>query len=118
MPRHASLATGCRIVGLRLVGCDVRFVLSFGLLFPTHHLFLEIRHHALFLIRRVIDDFELTSPGYKILFEILIKGKYESFSEIPFIFRNRQFSSSKLNFLEYYLFAKQLYVFGIQKLRE
>jgi dolichol-phosphate mannosyltransferase len=71
-----------------------------------------------FLHRRVIDDFELTSPGYKILFEILIKGKYESFSEIPFIFRNRQFSSSKLNFLEYYLFAKQLYVFGIQKLRE
>ena len=39
-------------------------------------------------------------------------------SEIPFIFSNRQFSSSKLNFLEYYLFAKQLYVFGIQKLRE
>ena len=71
-----------------------------------------------FLHRRVIDDFELTSPGYKILFDILIKGKYESFSEIPFIFRNRQFSSSKLNFLEYYLFAKQLYVFGIQKLRE
>lgn len=71
-----------------------------------------------FLHRRVIDDFELTSPGYKILFEILIKGKYESFSEIPFIFRNRQFSSSKLNFLEYYLFAKQLYVFGIQKFRK
>ena len=71
-----------------------------------------------FLHRRVIADFELTSPGYKILFEILIKGDYRSFSEIPFVFRNRQFSSSKLNLLEYYLFAKQLYIFSIRKLRE
>ena len=71
-----------------------------------------------FLHRRVLDGFELTSPGYKILFEILIKGHYDSFEEIPFIFRNRQFSSSKLNILEYYLFAKQLYIFSIKKLRE
>ncbi len=71
-----------------------------------------------FLHRRVIDGFELNSPGYKILFEILINGEYDSFAEIPFVFRNRQFSSSKLNLLEYYLFAKQLYIFSIKKLSE
>lgn len=71
-----------------------------------------------FLHRRVIRNVELTSPGYKILFEILIKGNYECFSEIPFVFRNRQFSTSKLNVLEYYLFAKQLAVFSIRKLRD
>jgi dolichol-phosphate mannosyltransferase len=64
-----------------------------------------------FLHRRVLDGMALTSPGYKILLEILVKGKYERFMEVPFIFRNRQFSSSKLNWTEYYLFAKQLILF-------
>jgi len=64
-----------------------------------------------FLHRRVIKDMMLTSPGYKILLEILVKGRYESFMEVPFVFRNRQYSSSKLNWTEYYLFAKQLLTF-------
>lgn len=70
-----------------------------------------------FLHRRVIEDVELTSPGYKILLEILVKGKWSGYSEVPFIFRNREFSSSKLNMKEYYLFLKQLYVFSILNLR-
>lgn len=70
-----------------------------------------------FLHRRVIDGMELTSPGYKILLEILVKGRYTSFMEVPFIFRNRQFSSSKLNWTEYYLFAKQLVLFWLFKKR-
>ncbi|MDE2725752.1 MAG: polyprenol monophosphomannose synthase [Gemmatimonadota bacterium] len=64
-----------------------------------------------FLHRRVIKDMALTSPGYKILLEILVKGHYESFIEVPFVFRNRQYSSSKLNWTEYYLFLKQLLTF-------
>ena len=64
-----------------------------------------------FLHRRVIKDMVLTSPGYKILLEILVKGHYESFMEVPFVFRNRQHSSSKLNWTEYYLFLKQLLTF-------
>ena len=64
-----------------------------------------------FLHRRVIKDMVLTSPGYKILLEILVKGHYESFMEVPFVFRNRQYSSSKLNWTEYYLFMKQLLTF-------
>lgn len=70
-----------------------------------------------FLHRRVIEGVELTSPGYKILLEILVKGSWNSYTEVPFIFRNREFSSSKLNAKEYYLFLKQLYVFSILKLR-
>jgi len=68
-----------------------------------------------FLHREVLNDLTLTSHGYKILLEILIKGKYGSFSEIPFTFRNREYSTSKLNFEEYYLFAKQLLVFWLYK---
>jgi dolichol-phosphate mannosyltransferase len=70
-----------------------------------------------FLHRRVIDGLSLTSPGYKILLEILVKGQYTSFMEVPFVFRNRQFSSSKLNWTEYYLFAKQLLTFWFLKKR-
>lgn len=70
-----------------------------------------------FLHRRVIDGMALTSPGYKILLEILVKGHYNKFMEVPFIFRNRQFSSSKLNWTEYYLFAKQLLLFWLFKAR-
>ena len=68
-----------------------------------------------FLHREVLNDLTLTSHGYKILLEILIKGRYESFVEIPFTFRNREYSTSKLNFEEYCLFAKQLLVFWMYK---
>jgi dolichol-phosphate mannosyltransferase len=67
-----------------------------------------------FLHRSVIDGVQLTSPGFKILLEILVKGGYASTVEIPFIFRNREYSSSKLNFKEYRLFAKQLIVFALR----
>lgn len=65
-----------------------------------------------FLHRSVLQGVSLTSPGYKILFEILYKGNYSTVKEIPFRFRAREFSSSKLNSQEYLLFAKQLLVFS------
>lgn len=69
-----------------------------------------------FLHRKVIDgEFELTSGGYKILFEILVKGSYRSHCSKPFVFRNRQFSDSKLNLREHLLFAKQILVFGVSR---
>jgi dolichol-phosphate mannosyltransferase len=70
-----------------------------------------------FLRREVLGNMTLTSPGYKILLEILVKGSYRNFLEVPFVFRNRQFSSSKLNVKEYYLFSKQLLLFSLRKLR-
>ena len=68
-----------------------------------------------FLRREVLGNMTLTSPGYKILLEILVKGEYRNFLEVPFVFRNRQFSSSKLNVKEYYLFSKQLLLFSLRK---
>ena len=70
-----------------------------------------------FLRREVLGNMTLTSPGYKILLEILVKGTYRNFLEVPFVFRNRQFSSSKLNVKEYYLFSKQLLLFSLRKIR-
>ncbi len=69
-----------------------------------------------FVLRReVLNAFTLTSPGYKILLEILVKGKYKNIKEIPFVFRNRKYSRSKLNLKEYYLFSKQLFLFWLEK---
>ena len=71
-----------------------------------------------FCLRREVltDGFQLTSSGYKILLEILMKGEHSSQRSIPFIFRNRQFSSSKLNWKEHVLFLKQILVFSLQRL--
>jgi len=65
-----------------------------------------------FLHRSVLEGVSLTSPGYKILLEILVKGKYSKVKEIPFRFRAREFSASKLNSQEYFLFIKQLLIFS------
>ncbi len=68
-----------------------------------------------FLHRPVVDGLSLTSPGFKILLEILVKGAYASVIEIPFIFRDREYSSSKLNVKEHLLFAKQLLAFALRR---
>jgi dolichol-phosphate mannosyltransferase len=68
-----------------------------------------------FLRRSALEGVSLTSPGYKILLEILVKGKYSKVKEIPFRFRSREFSASKLNSQEYFLFIKQLLVFSWRK---
>ncbi|MFH1568414.1 MAG: polyprenol monophosphomannose synthase [Gemmatimonadota bacterium] len=69
-----------------------------------------------FLRREVLGELRLTSGGYKILLEILTKGRYERHMSVSFVFRNRQYSSSKLNWREHLLFLKQILVFGARKL--
>tara|TARA_B100001250_G_scaffold78246_1_gene64230 strand:- start:13113 stop:13844 length:732 start_codon:yes stop_codon:yes gene_type:complete len=69
-----------------------------------------------FLRRDCLGDLSLTSAGYKVLFEILVKGSVRNHFSIPFVFRNRQYSNSKLNVREYLLFAKQLLYFALYKL--
>ncbi|MEI8361145.1 MAG: polyprenol monophosphomannose synthase [bacterium] len=61
-----------------------------------------------FIKKSVLSGVVLDTKGYKILFEILVKGKWNKIKEIPFIFRMRKFSTSKLNYNEYWLFAKQV----------
>lgn len=69
-----------------------------------------------FFNRKVIEGVKLNTVGYKILLEILIKGNYQSVKELPYNFRIRKFSTSKLNKMEYYLFLKQLVIYSGLKL--
>ncbi len=54
-----------------------------------------------FLRRDVIDGVNLHCQGYKILLEILVKGKYQSYKELPIFFKKREADQSKLSWKEY-----------------
>lgn len=72
-----------------------------------------------FFVRRLVIDAMsdgLTSPGYKVLLEILMKGRWQTHMSIPYIFRDRRTSTSKLGMQEYLLFLKQIVWFSSQKL--
>ncbi len=60
------------------------------------------------LRRSVLTEIKPVSSGYKILFEILMQGEYKSIGELPFKFRIREHSQSKLNIKEHWLFIKQI----------
>ncbi len=72
-----------------------------------------------FIRRNVIEGIELSPIGYKIMLEILIKGKYDRIKEVSFTFRDRYKGESKLNgkeHLNYVQHLVRLYVFTIKKL--
>lgn len=69
-----------------------------------------------FLRRSVLEDVKLDTVGYKILLEILVKGNYQKVKEVPFCFRIRKFSTSKLDRKEYWLFLKQIFIYSWYKL--
>ncbi len=50
-----------------------------------------------FLRRKVVEDVALEPRGYKILLEILVKGKYKEVVEIPYLFADRKLGQSKLD---------------------
>lgn len=62
-----------------------------------------------FAVRRsVIEDVELDPQGYKILLEILGKGTYETVTEVPYVFQERERGESKLTADEYQNFLEHL----------
>lgn len=69
-----------------------------------------------FFRRSVIESIQLNTVGYKILLEILVKGNYKKVKEIPFQFRIRKFSTSKLDRKEYWLFLKQIFTYSLYKI--
>jgi len=69
-----------------------------------------------FVRRRSLEGLSLTSSGFKILLEILCKGRCRNHLSIPIVFRNREFSRSKLNWREHVLFMKQIVFFALRKL--
>jgi len=63
-----------------------------------------------FLIhKKVIDGVKLNPIGYKILLEILVKGKYKNFIEVPYIFRNRTVGNSKMSNIIIWQYLKHLW---------
>ncbi len=50
--------------------------------------------------RKVVENLELKTSGYKILLEILVKGSYNSLAEIPYTFVQRKRGKSKLTLKE------------------
>ena len=62
-----------------------------------------------FLLRRsVLAGIELAPRGYKILLEVLAKGKYRSVKEVPYIFEERKIGSSKLGPRQYFEYLLHL----------
>jgi len=63
-----------------------------------------------FMVKRnALDGIELKPKGYKILLEILAKGKNLKTVEVPFIFLTRERGSSKLNFRQQIEYLKHVY---------
>lgn len=72
-----------------------------------------------FIKRNVIEGIELSPIGYKIMLEILVKGRYDRIKEVPFTFMDRYKGESKLNgkeHLNYLHHLMRLYLFIIKRL--
>lgn len=65
----------------------------------------------------VVGGVALRTNGYKILFEILVKGIYRTAGECPYTFRMRRHSVSKLSFLEYLRFLAQVIEYRWYRMR-
>jgi len=62
-----------------------------------------------FMYRRdKIDEAELNPIGYKILLEILARGRFTQIVEVPYTFKKRQKGKSKLNWRIQIEFVKQV----------
>lgn len=61
------------------------------------------------LRKEVIENVELNPIGYKILLEILVKGRYKKIAEVPYVFQNRERGESKLNLKEYWSYLRHLF---------
>lgn len=62
-----------------------------------------------FMLRKeVLDGVEINPIGFKIGLEIFVKGNYEHFIEVPFIFKDRMHGESKLGKGEVFNYLKHL----------
>jgi dolichol-phosphate mannosyltransferase len=61
-----------------------------------------------FFKRTVIKNVVLKPAGYKILLEILVKGKYHKIKEVPFVFEKRYLGKSKLGIKVYLDYIRHL----------
>ncbi|MCD4703682.1 MAG: polyprenol monophosphomannose synthase [Methanosarcinaceae archaeon] len=67
--------------------------------------------------RSVVKDVVLRPRGYKIGLEILGKGNWSKYCEIPYVFQDREMGSSKLGKREIYEYILQLFDIFMYKIR-
>ncbi len=110
------------VIGSRYVkggGCEgwslTRRIISKGAIFLSH-LFLPRTRGiqdpmaGFFMLRRsVVQGAKLQPTGYKILLEILIEGKFNKVSEVPYMFKVREKGESKLKAKTQIDYLKHLY---------
>lgn len=93
-----------------------RKIISRGSIILAYLIFPKIRPikdplSGFFLIKRnVVDDVKLNPVGYKILLEILVRGKYGNVVEVPYVFQNRNAGKSNLNIKEQINYLQHLYL--------
>jgi dolichol-phosphate mannosyltransferase len=83
-----------------------------GLLLPSVRGVKDPLSGFFLLRRRVIDGVALSPTGYKILLEVLVRGKANEITEVPFIFKERERGESNLNAGEGINYLKHLYRLG------
>lgn len=68
----------------------------------------DITSGYLFIRKEVIENVKLNPIGFKILLEIIIKGKYKKYREVPYTFVDRAAGKSKMNSKEVVNYLIQL----------
>jgi len=58
--------------------------------------------------KSVVDNVYLNPIGFKIGLEVMMRGRYEAFTEVPYTFHDRDKGSSKLGMKEVLAYLKQL----------
>lgn len=61
-----------------------------------------------FFKKNIIDGVELSPIGYKIMLEIIVKGRYRDIKEISFTFKDRYKGESKLDLKEHINYLQHL----------
>ncbi|MBW2992576.1 polyprenol monophosphomannose synthase [Candidatus Woesearchaeota archaeon] len=62
-----------------------------------------------FFKKKILKNVKLNPIGYKILLEILVKGKQKNIKEIPYIFRNRKIGKSKIGAKVYLDYLRHIF---------
>ncbi|MGE0494813.1 MAG: polyprenol monophosphomannose synthase [Vulcanimicrobiota bacterium] len=109
---EADVAVGSRYV--RGGGCGdwpmhrqliSRVAVLMGRIFcPVH----DLTSGFMVLRREVVVGVPLDPIGFKIGLEVLVRGRFETFTEVPYVFKDRVKGRSKLGYQEVYAYLVQL----------
>ena len=59
--------------------------------------------------KKILNGVTLNPIGWKILIEVLVRGKYTSVKEIPYKFEKRNYGSSKMSFIEQINYLRHIF---------